>query len=175
MSVRKASKKSGSRSSSSSSRRALPPSGLSGSGSGSHRGQGSLPSQHVRMANTDARLDVDVHMHDQRSMHHEQHYHDQRTQQQLNVVQVGLDPETAHAREAQVRVEALNAVAQFHQQTQEAQRVAEVSVLGAEQRVAQVQVEATVAINQLNAQHHEELSRLQQIATQANNDLTLLN
>ena len=52
MSVRKASKKSGSRSSSSSSRRSLPPSGLSGSGSGSHRGQGSLPSQHVRMANT---------------------------------------------------------------------------------------------------------------------------
>ena len=100
-------------------------------------------------------------MHDQRSIHHEQHYHDQRTQQQLNVVQVGLDPETGHAREAQVRVEALNAVAQFHQRTREAQRVAEVSVLGAEQRVAQVQVEATVAINQLNAQHQEELSRLQ--------------
>ena len=106
-------------------------------------------------------------------MHHEQHYHDQCTQQHLNVVQVGLGPETAHAREAQVRVEALNAVAQFHQQTQKTQRVAEVSVLGAEQRVAQVQVEATVAIHQLNAQHHEELNRLQQIANQANTDLTL--
>ena len=47
---------------------------------------------------------------DQRSEHVEQTYHDHRTQQQLNVLSVGVDPAVAHARESQVRTEAYNAV-----------------------------------------------------------------
>lgn len=116
-----------SRSSSSSSRGSLPPSGLSRVASGSalsHRGQGSLPPSLTQVNQTEVHMDVDV-QYDQRSMHHEQHFYDQRTQQQLNVVQVGLDPSVAHARESQLRTEALNAVAHLHQQSQEAQRVAE--------------------------------------------------
>ena len=123
---------SGSRSSSSSSA-SLPPSGMHRSGSGaSHRGQGSVPRE-VSMTRMD--VQVEVERVDQRSEHVEQTYHDHRTQQQqLNVLSVGVDPAVAHARETQVRAEALNAVAQYHQQSQEAQRVAEVSVIGAEHR-----------------------------------------
>ena len=164
-----------SRSSSSSSRGSLPPSGLSRVASGSalsHRGQGSLPPSLTQVNQTEVHMDVDV-QYDQRSMHHEQHFYDQRTQQQLNVVQVGLDPSVAHARESQLRTEALNAVAHLHQQSQEAQRVAEGTMSQAASQVAQVHAEASAAMSQLSAQHNEEVNRLQQIANQANSKLTL--
>ena len=115
--------KTASRSSSSSSRASLPPSGIQkvcSSGGASHRGQGSFPHD-VSMTRMDVQVDVDNV--DQRSEHVEQTYHDHRTQQQLNALSVGGDPAVAHARETQVRAEALNAVAQYHQQSQEAQRV----------------------------------------------------
>ena len=163
LSVRKIGK-SASRSSSSSSHASLPPSGIQRGGSNagaSHRGQGSIP-RDVIMNRMD--VQVDFENVDQRSEHFEQTYHDHRTQQQLNVVSVGVDPAVAHARELQVRAEALNAVAQYHQQSQDAQRVAEVSVMGAEQRVSQIQSEANARIAQLNAQHREELSRIQHSA-----------
>ena len=174
LSVRK-NVKNPSRSSSSSSRGSLPPSGLSRAASGSalsHRGQGSLPPSLTQVNQTEVHMDVDV-QYDQRSMHHEQHFYDQRTQQQLNVVQVGLDPSVAHARESQLRTEALNAVAHLHQQSQEAQRVAEGTMSQAASQVAQVHAEASVAMSQLSAQHNEEVNRLQQIANQANSELTL--
>ena len=177
LSVRKPNVKHSSRSSSSSSRASLPPTGLSRIASGgslSHRGQGSIPSQHMHFTRTEGNMEVDVDVYqDQRSLHHEQHFYDQRNQQQFNLVQVGLDPEAASARENQIRVEALNAVAQMHQQSHEAQRAAESSVSNAELRVAQVQSEASVALSQLHAQHQEEVNRLQTIANQANMDLTV--
>ena len=73
---------------------------------------------------------------------------------------MGMDPQLAHARESQ-REEALNVVAHFRQQSQEAQRAAEVSMMGAEHRIAQVQVEASAALSQLKAQRQEEIARLQ--------------
>ena len=170
ISVRKIGKTSGSRSSSSSSA-PLPPSGMHRSGSGaSHRGQGSVPRE-VSMTRMD--VQVEVERVDQRSEHEEQTYHDHRTQQQLNVLSVGVDPAVAHARETQVRAEALNAVAQYHQQSQEAQRVAEVSVMGAEHRVSQFHSEANAHVAQLNAQHREEISRLQHSANLAHGELSL--
>ena len=102
-----------SRSSSSSSGASLPPSGLSRVPSGgalSHRGQGSIPMNVTHMSRADNQMDVDVYQ-DQRSTHQEQHFYDQCAQQQLNVLHMGLDPEVAHARESQLRNEALNAVA----------------------------------------------------------------
>ena len=100
LSVRKSKVKPSSRSSSSSSRALLPPSGINRVSSGgimSHRGQGSVPNQGAPASQTALQMDVDVDVYyDQRAVHHEQHFHDQRSRQQLNVVQVGLDPETAH-------------------------------------------------------------------------------
>ena len=162
-----------SRSSSSSSRASLPPTGIQrgvSSGGASHRGHGSLP-QHVSMNRMDVQVDVETV--DQSSEHVEHNYHDHRTQQQLNVLSVGVDPAVAHARESQLRNEALNVVAQYHQQSQEAQRVAEVSVMGAEQRVAQFHSEASAHVAQLNAQHREEISRVQHAANLAHGKLNL--
>ena len=162
-----------SRSSSSSSRASLPPTGIQrgvSSGGASHRGHGSLP-QHVSMNRMDVQVDVETV--DQSSEHVEHNYHDHRTQQQLNVLSVGVDPAVAHARESQLRNEALNVVAQYHQQSQEAQRVAEVSVMGAEQRVAQFHSEASAHVAQLTAQHREEISRVQHAANLAHGKLNL--
>ena len=95
---------SSSSSSSSSSRASLPPSGRS-----SHRGAGSVPDVPARLNQAkmqlneiDLQLDQHDHyslhlhrieQHDQRSTHHHQHFTGQRTQQQFNVVQVGISPE----------------------------------------------------------------------------------
>ena len=155
LSVRKIGKPA-SRSSSSSSRASLPPSGVQGgssTGDASHRGLGSFPKS-VSMNRMDVQMDVQMEgdNFDQRSEHVEQTYHDHRTQQQLNVLSVGVNPAVAHARESQVRAEACNAVAQYHHQSQEAQRVAEVSVMGAEHRVSQIHSEASAHVAQLNQQ-----------------------
>ena len=93
--------------------------------------------------------------------------------QQLNVLSGRVDPAVAHAREAQVRAEALNEVAQYHQQSQDAQRVAEVSVMGAEYRVSQIQSEASAHVAHLNARHQGEISRIQLTANLAHGDLSL--
>ena len=176
LSVRKIGKPA-SRSSSSSSRASLPPSGVqrgSSTGDASHRGLGSFP-QSVSMNRMDVQMDVQMEgdNFDQRSEHVEQTYHDHRTQQQLNVLSVGVNPAVAHARESQVRAEACNAVAQYHHQSQEAQRVAEVSMMGAEHRVSQIHSEASAHVAQLNARHQEEISRIQHSANLAHGELGL--
>ena len=65
------------------------------------------------------------------------------------------------------------AVAQYHHQSQEAQGVAEVSVMGAEHRVSQIHSEASPHLPQLNAKHQEEISRIQHSANLAHGELGL--
>ena len=81
--VKKTDMKPASRSSSSSSRASLPPSGLSRVPSGgalSHRGRGSIPMNVTHMSRADIQMDADVYQ-DQRSTYQEQHLYDQRTQE----------------------------------------------------------------------------------------------
>lgn len=72
---------------------------------------------------------MDIDFRDQKSIHqHEQNFYDQRTQQQLNVVQMGVVPLVAQEREAQLRANFFHIVPQLQQQSQDPQMIAEVSL-----------------------------------------------